>query len=71
MTKAFASAAVPSKVSVVGLLQIVFALLFDLLLWQRRFDALVMLGIALVVGPSAWLMLRNPLRRRAAIHTTG
>ncbi len=71
MTKAFSSAAVPSKVSVVGLMQIVFALLFDLLLWHRRFDALVLLGIALVVVPSAWLMLRNPLRRQAAIHTTG
>lgn len=71
MTKAFASAGSPSKVSVVGLMQIVFALLFDLLLWHRRFDALVLLGIALVVGPSAWLMLRNPLRRQAAIHTTG
>ncbi|HKG12128.1 MAG TPA: DMT family transporter [Pyrinomonadaceae bacterium] len=70
MTKAFASAGSPSKVSVVGLMQIVFALLFDLLLWHRRFDALVLLGIAFVVGPSAWLMLRNPLRRQAAIHTT-
>jgi drug/metabolite transporter (DMT)-like permease len=71
MTKAFAATGSPSKVSVVGLMQIVFALLFDLLLWHRSFDALVMLGIALVVGPSAWLMLRNPLRRQAAIHTTG
>ncbi len=71
MTKAFASAASPSKVSVVGLMQIVFALLFDLLLWHRHFDALVVLGIALVVGPSAWLMLRNPFRRQTPIHTTG
>jgi drug/metabolite transporter (DMT)-like permease len=71
MTKAFASSGSPSKVSVVGLMQIVFALLFDLLLWHRRFDALVVLGIALVVTPSAWLMLRNPLRRQAAIQTTG
>ena len=71
MTKAFASAAVPSKVSVVGLMQIVFALLFDLLLWHRRFDALALLGIALVVIPSAWLMLRNPLKKQAPIHTTG
>jgi drug/metabolite transporter (DMT)-like permease len=71
MTKAFSSSAVPSKVSVVGLTQIVFALLFDLLLWHRRFDALVILGIALVVCPSAWLMLRSPLRRQTPIHTTG
>ncbi len=71
MTKAFASAAVPSKVSVVGLMQIVFALLFDLLLWHRRFDALALLGIALVVIPSAWLMLRNPLKKPTPIQTTG
>ena len=71
MTKAFASVSVPSKVSVVGLMQIVFALLFDLLLWHRRFGALAILGIALVVAPSAWLMLRNPLRRQTPIHTTG
>jgi drug/metabolite transporter (DMT)-like permease len=71
MTKAFASGS-PSKVSVVGLTQIVFALLFDLLFWQRRFDALALLGMALVIGPSAWLMRRGPLRRRqtAAAHTT-
>jgi drug/metabolite transporter (DMT)-like permease len=71
MTKAFASGS-PSKVSVVGLMQIVFALLFDLLLWHRRFDALALTGMALVVVPSAWLMLRSPLQRRqaAAVHTT-
>src|SRR5205085_1186019 len=62
----------PSRVSVVGLMQIVFALLFDLLFWKRQFGPPVVLGIALVVGPSAWLMLRSPLRRQSdAIHTTG
>ena len=70
MTKAFAAGS-PSKVSVVGLMQIVFALLFDLLLWRRAFDALVILGIALVVAPSAWLTLRNPLKKETPIHTTG
>jgi drug/metabolite transporter (DMT)-like permease len=70
MTKAFAIGS-PSRVSVVGLMQIVFALLFDLLLWRRAFDALVITGIALVVAPSAWLILRNPLKRDALIHTTG
>ena len=70
MTKAFALGS-PSRVSVVGLMQIVFALLFDLLLWKRQFGPLVVLGISLVVGPSAWLMLRSPLRRQsAAVHTT-
>lgn len=70
MTKAFALG-IPSKVSVVGLMQIVFALLFDMLLWTRAFDALVLTGIALVVAPSAWLMLHNPLKKETPIHTTG
>jgi drug/metabolite transporter (DMT)-like permease len=70
MTKAFALGS-PSRVSVVGLMQIVFALVFDLLFWRRTFSPLVVLGIALVVAPSAWLMLRSPLRRQvAAPHTT-
>jgi len=70
MTKAFALGS-PSRVSVVGLMQIVFALCFDLLFWRRAFSPLVVLGIALVVAPSAWLMRRGPLRRQAPIHTTG
>jgi drug/metabolite transporter (DMT)-like permease len=70
MTRAFALGN-PSRVSVVGLMQIVFALVFDLLFWRRQFGPLAVLGIALVVAPSAWLMLRSPLRRQsAAVHTT-
>jgi drug/metabolite transporter (DMT)-like permease len=69
MTKAFALGS-PSKVSVVGLTQIVFALLFDLLLWRRPFDLLTLFGIILVAAPSGWLMLHNPLRRATPIHTT-
>jgi drug/metabolite transporter (DMT)-like permease len=51
-------------------MQIVFALLFDLLLWRRQFDALTVAGIFLVVAPSAWLMLHNPLKKSTPIHTT-
>ena len=69
MTKAFALGS-PSRVSVVGLMQIVFALVFDLVLWRRPFGALTLAGIALVVAPSVWLTLRRPLRRGAQIHTT-
>ncbi len=70
MTKAFALGS-PSRVAVVGLMQIVFALVFDLFFWKRQFGPRVVAGIALVVGPSAWLMLRSPLRRQsAAVHTT-
>lgn len=70
MTRAFALGS-PPHVSVVGLTQIVFALVYDLLVWRRPFDRLTAVGILLVAAPSAWLMLHNPLRRGAAIHTTG
>ena len=70
MTKAFALG-VPSRVAVVGLSQIVFALAFDLLLWHRALDLLTFAGILLVMAPSAWLMLHTPLKRSAAVHTTG
>ncbi|HEX5706804.1 MAG TPA: DMT family transporter [Pyrinomonadaceae bacterium] len=69
LTRAYATGN-PSRVSVVGLSQVVFALAFDLVLWRRRFDLPTLAGILLVTVPSAWLILSNPLRRPAAIHTT-
>ncbi|MDQ3803122.1 MAG: DMT family transporter [Acidobacteriota bacterium] len=69
MTRAFALGT-PSRVSVVGLMQVVFAVAFDVLLWRRSFDALTVLGILLVTAPSAWLMRHHPLRKDTPIHTT-
>jgi drug/metabolite transporter (DMT)-like permease len=69
MTRAFALGSAP-RVSVVGLTQIVFAALFDVTIWRRPFDALTVLGILLVVAPSGWLMLHNPLRKATPVHTT-
>ncbi len=58
LTKAFA-AGPPAKVSVVGLAQVVFAFLFDRLFWGRSFEPLTILGMTLVLAPTAWLMLRR------------
>jgi drug/metabolite transporter (DMT)-like permease len=55
LTKAFASGP-PDRVSVVGLTQVVFAMALDMVLWQRSFDRLAILGTVLVVAPTAWLM---------------
>jgi drug/metabolite transporter (DMT)-like permease len=55
LTKAFA-AGEPAKVSVVGLSQVVFAMLFDVLLLAHEFNTLSLLGTLLVLAPSAWLM---------------
>jgi drug/metabolite transporter (DMT)-like permease len=56
LTKAYALGDA-ARVSVVGLTQIVFALAFDVLLFEHTFDAVALLGMALVVTPTAWLML--------------
>jgi len=55
LTKAFA-AGPPAKVSVVSLTQVVFAMLLDVWLWGHQFRALTLVGMGLVVAPTAWLM---------------
>lgn len=56
MTRAYA-AGMPARLSVVGLSQVVFAMILDVLIWHRRFDAATLIGAALVIGPTAWLVL--------------
>ncbi len=59
LTKAFAAGA-PARVSVVGLMQIVFALAIDAVWWHRSFNLLSLLGMGLVLTPTAWILLRRP-----------
>ncbi len=62
LTKAFAHGP-PAQVAVVGLTQIVFAMIFDILIWQKPFALRTLCGMALVMAPTAWIMLRAGLRR--------
>ncbi len=55
LTKAFA-AGPPAKVSVVGLSQIVFAIGLDVLSRDRSFSPSTLVGIGLVMAPTAWVM---------------
>lgn len=55
LTKAYAEGHA-AKVSVVGLSQIVFAMVLDILVFKQPFSPATLLGIALVVVPTAWLM---------------
>ncbi|HEY1603580.1 MAG TPA: DMT family transporter [Pirellulales bacterium] len=55
LTKAFTTGNA-AKVSVVALSQIGFAMLFDVVFWDRRFTPLGLLGMALVIVPTAWLL---------------
>ncbi|MEX2140167.1 MAG: DMT family transporter [Pirellulales bacterium] len=58
LTKAFA-AGPPARVSVVALSRVVFGIAFDLWLWQRKLEPMTVLGIALVLVPTGWLLIRH------------
>ena len=56
LTKAF-TAGPPTKIAVVNLTQIVFAMIFDVCRGGHPFNPLMLAGMALVVAPTAWLMM--------------
>jgi drug/metabolite transporter (DMT)-like permease len=56
LTKAFA-AGPPAKVSVVALSQVGFAMIFDVLVWKHAFGVVTLVGMALVMAPTAWLLV--------------
>jgi len=57
LTKAFA-AGDPSRVSIIGLTQVVFALLIDMG-QDRSFTTKTLLGMLLIVAPTAWVMRKG------------
>jgi drug/metabolite transporter (DMT)-like permease len=63
LTKAFAAGA-PARVSVVCLTQVIFILILDALLLGHIPDSVKLLGVAFILAPTAWIMLR-PARRTA------
>jgi drug/metabolite transporter (DMT)-like permease len=58
LTKAYAAGA-PAKVATVGLMQVVFAMIFDVAFWNRELTPTTLLGFALVLSPTTWLSLRS------------
>ena len=62
LTRAFAAGA-PARVSVVGLSQVGFAMIFDMAIWQREFALHSVAGILLVMGPTVWMMLSGDSRQ--------
>jgi len=57
LTKAFA-AGNPARVSVIGLTQVIFALLIDMS-QNRSFGERTLLGMLLIVAPTAWVMRKR------------
>ena len=58
LTKAFTTGNA-ARVSIIGLSQVAIVMLLEIILWQRTFKPQTLLGMALVVAPTAWMMLRR------------
>ena len=58
LTKAFAAGS-PARVSVIGLSQTGFAMLFEVLFHHKRFAPFTLLGMALILAPTAWVLIRG------------
>ena len=63
LTKAFTAGA-PARVSVVSLTQVVFVLLLDLSILGHTMTGWQLVGIVLILAPTAWIVLRGTTRPR-------
>lgn len=70
LTKAFAAGA-PSRVAVLSLTQVVFAMIFDVLLQGRILPLSSLAGFALVLVPTGWITLHAGREPDASRDTTG
>jgi drug/metabolite transporter (DMT)-like permease len=59
MTAAFQKG-VPDQLSTIALTQSVFALIFDILIWQHPISVGLIVGMVLILAPAAWLVAHRP-----------
>lgn len=60
LTRAFAQGSAP-RVALVGMSQIPIAVTLELLFLGRRYDLRSIVGMALVIAPAAWILLKKPV----------
>jgi drug/metabolite transporter (DMT)-like permease len=63
LTMAFAAGS-PARVSVVGLSQVGFTMLLEMAFLGRSFSPLTLVGIGLVILPTAWSLLRGATQHK-------
>ena len=49
----------PSEIAVISLTQVIFALIFELAFEGRSVPPIVLLGMVLILAPTAWIMSRG------------
>ena len=69
LTKAYA-AGMPSEIAVISLTQVIFALVFERAFWGRSVPPIVLLGMAMILAPTAWVMTRC-WRDRSRLEASG
>ena len=55
----------PARVSVIGLSQVGFTMVLEMIVTHRSFNTVTLLGIALVLGPTAWTLLRGAQQHKS------
>lgn len=60
LTKAY-SAGMPSEIAVVSLTQVIFGLGFDITVWGRVMPPIALVGMVLILAPTAWVARRATL----------
>jgi len=66
MTKAFAAGS-PSRVAIAGLTQVGFGMICDVIFFGKTFDGLRLLGIAMVMTPTIWLVITRNRNQKAKV----
>ena len=64
LTKAFAAGS-PARISVIGLSQVGFAMLLEILIFNRTFTSLTLLGMGLAIAPTIWILVRRASEARS------
>ena len=70
ITKAFAAGS-PSRVAIAGLTQVGFGMLCDTIFFAEQFDRWRLIGIALVMTPTAWLIATRNRPKRTELEEEG
>lgn len=68
LTRAFTSGH-PARVSIIGLTQIIFAMVLDLMFGGEWFSYVALAGIVLVMAPTAWVMAERAVQPAISLQT--
>ena len=51
----------PTEIAIISLTQVIFGLVFGITLWGRTMSPIALLGMVLILAPTAWITRRARL----------